>query len=196
MSQGQGGSQFKKPGMPTTGGLDPNPALPPQLAGTGGVKSAAGPYGPPGFIGSSSGNTLPTAPAPGMLPNGQPAPGTAAWFQSPQGMAAQWQTGVASSPFTGLMPNGGQMPGGAAAKYGVNPNAGAVQNPNYVSPGSIRNSGWDAAANASQAPYWQRAGWPSEEAYKKASMDGYYAALASKGLTPPTGNGGSGPFGG
>lgn len=52
---GQPGGAMGQPGVQPTPrvGQFPGGGLPPQLQGTGGVRSPAGPYGPPGFVGGS-----------------------------------------------------------------------------------------------------------------------------------------------
>lgn len=99
-----GGAEPYNAGSSTTGGpsyaVNPGPApyggmgspaptneLPPQLAGTGGVRSPYGPYGPPGFIGGGNDRLSPA-------------------------QSAQWQAAVGNSPWRGLMPNQGQYPTG------------------------------------------------------------------------------------
>jgi len=112
---------------PQTGGLEP---LPPQLAGTGGVKSPSGPYGPPGFIGATptpqgqwgatvGANPLVKAFGPnhGQFPqtpraqNGYTGPGPT------EGQAPSWSSGPGRQTIAA-----GSNPGAA---YGaLNPNAG------------------------------------------------------------------------
>lgn len=102
--------------QPNTGGLEPAPyggmgspaptnGLPPQLAGTGGVKSPYGPYGPPGFIGGGNDRLSPA-------------------------QSAQWQAAVGNSPWRGLMPNQGQYPTG----HGNGPGPASGGGEGYVSP--------------------------------------------------------------
>lgn len=119
---GYGNKFGGQPKQPTGGvmgqpgfGNTPQYNLPPQLAGTGGVKSPAGPYGPPGFV--------PGLPQTGGLePNpankwaGTPKPGTPEWLTSPQGMAQYAKTVSTVNPMTGLV-----MGMGKALTPGVNP---------------------------------------------------------------------------
>lgn len=117
-----GGAEPYNAGSSTTGGpsyaVNPGPApyggmgspaptngLPPQLAGTGGVKSPYGPYGPPGFIGGGNDRLSPA-------------------------QSAQWQAAVGNSPWRGLMPNQGQYPTG----HGNGPGPASGGGEGYVSP--------------------------------------------------------------
>ena len=125
MSGGNGGgNKYGATNTMTTGGLDPNPSLPPQLAGTGGVKSPSGPYGPPGFIGAQA---------------------------SPQG---QWGALVGSNPLVQAFgPNHGQFPqgpkGGTAGPYA--PGSGPTEGPASWSSGPGRQT--IAAGNNPGAAY-------------------------------------------
>lgn len=143
MCNGKGGSGYGQqqngamgqPGFqptPRVGQFPGSTGLPPALAGTGGVRSPAGPYGPPGFIGSvpaggaqplNSGNGVgttmgpagtgglePRPPNPSIWNPSNPKPGTPEWMTSPQGQQAQWQAAVGNSPFRAMYPNQGQYP--------------------------------------------------------------------------------------
>lgn len=191
-----------------TGGLEPAPyggmgspaptnELPPQLAGTGGVRSPYGPYGPPGFIGGGNDRLSPA-------------------------QSAQWQAAVGNSPWRGLMPNQGQYPTGHGNGPGPVPGGGE----GYVSPvQQLREASQNgpgtfaqnraAAIEASKANTWGNPDWrmqqvlagkiaPTNNAELQAMLanmspadrDAYIAKYKSIGLDPTyQGGGGTGPFG-
>lgn len=121
---GYGGGALGNSGfVPTTGtGQFPEMSLPPALAGTGGVRSPSGPYGPPGFVGG------PTRSGPGgsggMYAGG---PGGTIMNQSlPTGGAEPYNAGSSTTGGPSYAVNPGPAPYGGMGGPAPTPGSGPL----------------------------------------------------------------------